>query len=969
MRAVADVLAPPPRGPDLRLAPGALAAWGAAWWAVGQRPAAAVAAGLGGVLLALLAGALARRRRWAGTLGAAAACAALVLLSCAGQVWVRGQGLLPELAAQGATARVVGSVVGDPRTVRPDPGLGGRPQPERVVVRVSVTAVEGRGRAGPARAQVLVLGPRAGWASLTAGARVAATGRLVAAEPGDDVLALLVASAPPRVVSPPPGWQRAAESLRAGLRASAEPLPDDAGGLLPGLVVGDTSGLPPDLEEDMRRVGLSHLTAVSGANVAIVCGTVLVVAAAVGAGRRLRLALAAVALAGFVVLARPEPSVLRAAVMGGIGLVGLAAARRGRGLPLLCCAVVALTAVDPWLSRSFGFALSVLATGALLLLARPVADALARWLPTPAALAVAVPTAAQAVSAPVVVLLSPEVPLLAVPANLAVAPAVAPATVLGVVATVLAPVWMPAAEVAAWLGGLATGWIAGVARVSAGVPASTVPWVPGIPGALLLAALTAGGLVVGGWLVRRAGRRDAGSPARDRRRRPWRGRLTVLACVVTAACTAASAGVAVVRVRSTPWPPPSWTVVACDVGQGDALVVRSGPRSAVVVDTGPEPGPVNDCLRALDVAVVDLLVLSHFHADHVGGIAGVLDGRRVTRVLTSPLAVPARQAERVSAALQEADVPAGAAWAGVSGTAGDVRWRVVWPSRLLEGDGDGANDASVGLVLDVAGLRLLAAGDVEPPAQVALRRELTDGGTPDVAPVDVLKAAHHGSAAQDPGLHRLLAPRVALVSAGTGNDYGHPTPAALELLASTGATVMRTDVHGSVAVGGAAQDLWVAAQRPSPGRGRLTSWRRDEGRPPAAAARHPSRPGGTWSLRRSCWSPGPRGSSPTGRSSDCAAVRARRAPTSRSWPWTRRSTRAASSPRGRAPPCSVSPGSCWSRASSRRARPSSPTPPATWTTSSPTSSWRCGTPAASGAARCSRRSVPVPRPSWSTARR
>ncbi len=201
----------------------------------------------------------------------------------------------------------------------------------------------------------------------------------------------------------------------------------------------------------MRDTGLTHLTAVSGSNITIVCGAGLLVAAWCGLRRRSRVVAAAAVLVAFVVVAGPEPSVLRAGVMGAVGLLGLVGSRRGTGMPALCLAVVVLAVVDPWLARAFGFALSVLATSGLLLLARPLAQAMSRAVPTWLALAVAVPLAAQTVCGPVTILLSPQVPLTAVPANLLVAPAVAPATVLGVVATVLAPVWPSGAASVAWL--------------------------------------------------------------------------------------------------------------------------------------------------------------------------------------------------------------------------------------------------------------------------------------------------------------------------------------------------------------------------------------------------------------------------------------------------------------------------------------------------------------------------------------
>jgi competence protein ComEC len=158
-------------------------------------------------------------------------------------------------------------------------------------------------------APVLVLGGPA-WQRLTAGAQVTATGRLQAAGSGDDVVALLVARGGPTGVTAGAWPWRAADRLRAGLRAACHGLPTDSGGLLPSLVVGDTATLPTALRTDLQTAGLTHITAVSGANVAIATGTALWLAAVLGAGRRGRLLVAAVVLGGFVVVARPQPSVL-----------------------------------------------------------------------------------------------------------------------------------------------------------------------------------------------------------------------------------------------------------------------------------------------------------------------------------------------------------------------------------------------------------------------------------------------------------------------------------------------------------------------------------------------------------------------------------------------------------------------------------------------------------------------------------
>jgi len=228
---------------------------------------------------------------------------------------------------------------------------------------------------------------------------------------------------------------------------------------------------------------------------------------------------------------------------------------------------------------------------------------------------------------------------------------------------------------------------------------------------------------------------------------------------------------------------------------------------------------VGGCLDRLGVQRVDLLVLTHFHADHVDGLDGVLAGRTVAGALVSPLAEPAGPARTATERLAAAGVPVAAARAGQTGTSGGVSWQVLWPdhhprpSGQDEEEGSAANDASAVVALQVAGLGVLALGDLEPTAQAGLRHALDGVGLPWAgAPLDVLKVAHHGSARQDAALHELLAPRVATVSAGADNDYGHPAPQALALLEQVGAVVLRTDTGGDVAVGGSGPGLWTASR-------------------------------------------------------------------------------------------------------------------------------------------------------------
>jgi competence protein ComEC len=697
----------------------------------------------------------------------ALAATALVLMALLLQRGMRAVGTVTELAQQGASVSLRATVASDPRLL---PARGVR-RTALVMVELQVHQVIGRGARSAVGTPVLAFADPS-WSGLEWGEQVQVRGRLAPARPGDDVQATLSGKGVPVRLASPSAVQRAAGRLRSGLSQASAGTPGEGSGLLPGLALGDTGRLDPGLEDAMRSSGLTHLVAVSGSNVAIICGAVLMLARRLGLPRRLRVPVAALTLVAFVIVARPEPSVLRAAVMGGVGLLGLASARRAHGIPALSAAVLALLVIDPWLARSFGFALSVLATLGLLLFVRPWADWLGRRLPRWLAYALAVPLAAQAACGPVIVLLQGSVSLASIPANMVADPLVAPATIAGVVAAPLSLVSARAAHLVAWAGVLPCDAIAVVARLGARVPA--VPWPGGAFGASSLALVTVA-IAFGALPTIRACARH-----------PWAAAAFV-PVLVAGAWPTGEAG----------WPPAGWVMVMCDVGQGDGLVLNTGPGHAMVVDTGPDPAPMDRCLSQLGVRVVDLLVLTHDHSDHVEGVPGVLHGRRVGEVLLNGLDDPPNEARRIAGWVDAAHVPVRQARVGETGSIGGVRWRVLWPLYVIH-EGSVPNNDSVVLLVDTGGLRLLLLGDVETPAarQVDLALRALPGGTH----VDVLKVAHHGSALQDPGLVKDAGAPLALISVGAGNTYGHPAPSTVRLLLGLGAKVERTDRDGEIAV-------------------------------------------------------------------------------------------------------------------------------------------------------------------------
>lgn len=688
-------------------------------------------------------------------------------------------GPIADLAAQQAVVQVE-ATVGEGHW---QSGLGG----PTWFAPLRVHRLDGRGTSwwSGASLEVSASGDRGQeWAAVAPGSTVVAVVKL---SPHADlgVSAWASARSAPVGVTAPGPIDAGVNAVRAGLRGSVAGLPSDAAALVPALVVGDTSAMPDRLQADFQATGLTHLTAVSGANLTLLLAAVLWLAGRLGVLGWWRRGLAVVVVAGFVVLCRAEPSVLRAAAMGLVGLAGLGWAGPRQGVRYLSWAVLGLVLIDPWLARSIGFALSVLATGGIVLFAARWTDVVTAWAPRWLAEAVAVPLAAQLTTQPVVSAISGQVSLVGLAANLLAGPLVGPATVLGFAA---AWVSVPLPWLARALGWAAAGFtqgLCGIAGIGAALPGAWVAW-PMSPVAVAVAAIACLLLVVvmPTFLARR-----------------WL--VTVVAVVLV---------VAWLRPISPPgWPPEGWLLVSCDVGQGDATVIRAGPSAAIVVDAGPEPRAVDRCLDQLGVSEVSLMVFTHPHADHIGGVGGVADGRRVDQLLLPAVNPNAAGWMQVRAAL--ADVPVMRGEAGLVMSAGQARLTVLAeqslvPPAVLTAESAEENDSSLLLRAETGGVRMLLAGDLQETGQAAALAAVLD------LSADVLLVPHHGSAHQDGAFLATVHPRVALISVGADNDYGHPAARTVVAVQKTGAQVFRTDQSGGLAVTLPAAGLAVTTMRP-----------------------------------------------------------------------------------------------------------------------------------------------------------
>jgi competence protein ComEC len=550
--------------------------------------------------------------------------------------------------------------------------------------------------------------------------------------------------------------------------------------LLIGVVLGEDEGLSDELRNRFKASGLTHLLAVSGQNVAITALGVVVVARVIGIGRIVGEALAIAAVLAYALAAGWQPSVVRAAVAGIVASMAWISGRpRDRWYAMALGALVLLA----WTPTAFlepGFQLSFVAVAAIFTLV-PLMMRFWEGYPIPMGLAelMTIALVCGLATAPIVYLHFGALPVWTVPANMLAEPAMAPLVGCSLAAAAIAPLSPAAAASLAWLGGWCAAWIAGVARMFGGLPGAQLTSGP----AVLLVGLS---LVVGAILLRLP---------------PYRRRAGVSAIVC--ATVVAATGWKLLGERPTWRPPTGLRVSFLDVGQGDSILVEC-PGGALLVDAGPPEARVASQLRKLGLRSLSAMLLTHPHRDHVGGAAEVLRRLSVAELLDPDLAMPSNEEASAKSVARERHVPIVDVREGDHFRLGRLRLDVLWPNGPGLPDGD-PNTSAVVLVAHYGSTDVLLQADAESEVTRAFPLHR----------IEVLKVAHHGST--DTGLPELLArihPRVAVISVGENNDYGHPRPetvAALE--AAPGLSVYRTDENGRVVVESDGVALTVHSER------------------------------------------------------------------------------------------------------------------------------------------------------------
>jgi competence protein ComEC len=562
------------------------------------------------------------------------------------------------------------------------------------------------------------------------------------------------------------GVAGAADSVRGFLTHSLAPgVSGERRAVVAGILLGEDEGLDSSLRDSFRASGLYHLLAVSGQNVAYVVAGALLLAWLLGLPRAVGEAGALAAVSGYVLAVGWQPSVVRAGVAGSLAsLAWLCGRARDRWYFLLVGGAV-LLAWNPYALLDPGFQLSFAAVAAIFVLV----PRLQMWLegyPVPVRLAtvIAVSTACGVVTAPILMTHFGYVPLYSVASNALAAPVVAPLLGLALVCSALDPLLPAAAGALAWLNGWLAAYLAGVARLFGGLPhAQLASWkaLVGVCGAVGLFALFA-------------------------RLPPPRGpRAPALAALLALVLVGWR-----LRPEHAPPPPTGLRITFLDVGQGDSALIQV-PEGAVLVDEGPPEAHVATQLESLGVHRLTAAVLTHPQRDHVGGAAGVIDDLQVGLLLDPGIPAPSADERAARTSARRHGVRVVLARAGDAFRLGRLRIRVLWPDGPGT-QGEDPNQHAIVLLVSYGRIDALLTADAE--SDVTLRLH--------PPPVELLKVAHHGST--DEGLRDLLVrlrPRVAVISVGAHNDYGHPaatTIATLDRVA--GLSLYRTDEDGRVTI-------------------------------------------------------------------------------------------------------------------------------------------------------------------------
>lgn len=595
-----------------------------------------------------------------------------------------------------------------------------------------------------------------------------------------------------------------------GIRARAQRvigriLPEPHAALMSGILLGIESGIPEEIMEQFNTTGTTHIIVISGFNISILAGIFLAIGTHFIGNERRATYVAIGAIAAYTLLVGADAAVTRAAFMGIAYLVTVRVGRQTAALGSLALAALVMTAYNPGTLHDIGFQLSALATLSLILFV----PGLTNWTEERLSFlgdhrgvvmdvlneALLVTFAAQLMTTPLVVSVFGRLSIVSLLTNLLILPVQAWVMLGGGAATIVGMLWEPAGRLLAWIPWAGLTWTFEMVEWTASLPHASVD-VAGFDGRWLAGYYT---VLLGGWAL---WQHD-----------DWRERALEL--IRTRRAQIQTAGIAILIVFAIiPWllvyfgPDGRLHLTVFDVGQGDAIFIETPAGRQVLIDGGQDPQLVlsrlGDAMPPWDRSI-DLVVVSHPDGDHIGGLPDVLARYETARILDPE--IPAESA--LNDAWERAAANEGAtlihAQRGQRVRIGDVYLDVLGPpATRLEGTGSDDNNNAVVLWLRYGDFCALLTGDIEAPAE----QELVTSG--EIPRCSVLKVAHHGSdTSTTPAFLDAAQPRVALISVGVDNRFGHPSPEVVTRLQDAGVRIFRTDQRGSIELISDGRQTWV----------------------------------------------------------------------------------------------------------------------------------------------------------------
>ncbi|MFA5801468.1 MAG: DNA internalization-related competence protein ComEC/Rec2 [Thermoleophilia bacterium] len=546
-----------------------------------------------------------------------------------------------------------------------------------------------------------------------------------------------------------------------------------AGALLQGMVLGDDDDVPDDVISDFRSSGILHLLAVSGQNVVLLGFIVMLLCRAMLVPRLAAVLIAVLVICMYVPLTGAGPSIVRAGIVGVLGMAAYIFSRQTNCYHFLAIAAAIILVLNPYSLLDPGFQLSFGAVIAIFLVS-PVLSAPLSFLPAALREAVAISAAAGLVTAPITLGHFQQISMVTIPANVAAAPVAGPVMLLGTLSILIAPVSQDISWLLNALSAICTAYLIVVARFFASLPGAV--YVGDSPG-LVATVLFYGMLTVMVVIAERMG---------FRRWLAWLGENARLVLIAFLLLTALAGFACLGEKRGAP--PADYRVSFLDVGQGDAVLIQVPGGATILVDGGPG-SKVNDRLAESGVERLDAVVLTHPHADHLAGLIPVLEKYPVDTIID---AAPASSSSMYRDFLKQVgsrNLPYIVARSGQVMDFGELKLKVLHPTDNMKADDANAN--SVVLLAGYRGLDILLSGDAEGDVLTTL----------DLPQVEVFKVPHHGS--RDSSMKAVLEklkPDVAVISVGDGNSYGHPAEDTMEKLRASGARIFRTDRQGTIRI-------------------------------------------------------------------------------------------------------------------------------------------------------------------------